>query len=71
MKLFIWEYLEEVSCNYHTEGGLVVVEDDLKSAVELAEKNEYVTIGDIEPDHVYDVGIAEAKVLIFQDAGCC
>jgi flagellar motor switch protein FliG len=69
MKTFIWKELDNVSSNYHSGGGLVVIAETLKKAKEIAEEDVYIKI-DKKPDYQYEGGIKE-KVFVFPDAGCC
>lgn len=73
MKVFVWKYLDNVSYNYHTEGGLMVVAESLEEAIELAEgSGEGVVVGNEKPDFVFQVeGEATPVVVTFPDAGCC
>lgn len=71
MKTFIWERLENLTLQYHPEGGLVVVADDYQKAW-----NNYRDDGVIktlpEPDYVFDVVNNDVeKVFVFRDTGCC
>jgi hypothetical protein len=76
MKVFIWERIEKLTDNWHTDGGLVVVAANLQRAVELAEaegvefsKGDY---DELTPSNLYNTDdSAEEKVFIFPDAGCC
>jgi hypothetical protein len=76
MKVFIWERIEKLTDNYHSDGGLVVVAANLQRAVELAEaegvefsKGDY---DELTPSNVYNTDdSAKEKVFIFPDAGCC
>jgi hypothetical protein len=76
MKVFIWERIQKLTDNYHSDGGLVVVAANLQRAVELAEAEEVeFSKGDYDeltPSNVYNTDdSAEEKVFIFPDAGCC
>jgi hypothetical protein len=73
MRVYIWERIQELTDNYHSDGGLVVVAANLQRAIELAEA-EGVTFSDKEtiPTINYSVvADVEEKVFIFPDAGCC
>ena len=69
-KVFIWSYVDNLTDNYHSGGGLVVIADNLEDAKILAmEKG--VKFDDEIPT-VYELkDIVEDKVYIFPDAGCC
>jgi len=72
MKLFVWTWLAKVSDYYHSEGGLLVVAENLEHATELAQKDPNIVVNG-EPDHVYELApnTGEYRVLVFPDAGCC
>lgn len=73
MKVFVWQYINQLTDNYHSDGGLVVVAKDLERAHELA-RNEGVEFseGELTPTIEYNTDdSAEEKVFIFPDAGCC
>ena len=84
MKVHVWDYVEELTSNYHSGGGLVIVTD--KDPQE--EWDAYVTDYNNEtsnryghyptdivlpaPDVVYEVtGDVSSKVFVFPDSGCC
>lgn len=71
MKIFIWQTIDKCTSNYHPEGGVVVVAENLERAKELALGSGAEIKEDEKPDAVYDVAQAEEKVFIFPDAGCC
>jgi len=71
MKVFIWEDLDEVSDNYHTGGGLVIIAESLDDAVAIVADKKHIKI-DKPPTRI--IGCAdteEKKVYVFPDAGCC
>jgi hypothetical protein len=73
MKVFIWTRIANLTDNYHSDGGLVVVADNLADATFLAE-NEGVTFAQEEINTFIEYNTddsAEEKVFIFPDAGCC
>lgn len=76
MKAFVFEYLEYVSDNYHTGGGLFIVAKDKSRAKELISENEAISISDKEWEEVltYDLDTTHTsseRVIVFPDAGCC
>ena len=87
MKLFLFEYLRQVSTRWHPEGGLVIIARDKQHAVALIEQeNEkyktppsLVTGPTIVTDDddwadviVYEFkGEPQPKIFVFPDAGCC
>lgn len=72
MKVFIWNYVSQVSDNYHSGGGLVVFAVDETRARELANEQPDVKLkkSDI-PDEVRDVVGGSEAIFIMPDAGCC
>jgi len=72
VKLFLWERLADVSSNWHTGGGLVVVAKDLDAAIALARQDEYIKVTqEDKPDFECNTDATEEKVFVFPDAGCC
>ena len=74
MNLYIFEGLQNVSGNWHSGGGCVIVARDIESAKIFAEDTEYLEISDEDWKYVVVYELAEdceAKVYIFPDAGCC
>ena len=69
-KVFIWNIVADLTNNYHSSGGLVVIADNLQDAGILAmEKG--VRFNDETPT-VYELkDTVEDKVYIFPNAGCC
>ena len=72
MKVFVWQWLNHVSDNYHEGGGCTVVAEDLARAKVIAtEAGVEFDEQSNEPD-VYELkDSVEEKVFIFPDAGCC
>lgn len=70
MKMFIWESVSGLTCNYHDGGGLVVVASSLARARELAPgKSDALTV---EPDKTYTLADSEEeRTFVFPDSGCC
>ena len=74
MKLFLFEYLDHVSENYHDEGGLVIVAENKEDAVRQVEAMPNVRISEDEWNSVIEYELAQSykpKVYVFPDAGCC
>jgi hypothetical protein len=70
MKMFIWEYVSELTVSYHDGGGVVVVASTLERARELLPPNCSAVKED--PGAVYVLaGPVEERVYAFPDAGCC
>jgi hypothetical protein len=83
MSIYIWERVNMMSDNYHSEGGVVVVAKGLERAREIArehfnpEKEHEIltdydtTVFDTEPHKVFKVTSKEEYYCDFPDAGCC
>lgn len=79
MRIFIFEYIEDLTDHYHSSGGLVVVADnelDARSLLDTHLDTEASGPTDEEwaesksyrlTDSVY----YEPKVFVFPDSGCC
>jgi len=70
MKIFIWEYVEELTDQYHSDGGLVIIAQDEERARQLAAERD-VKFRDDEVPVSYDITAEKEKVYIFPDNGCC
>jgi len=69
-KVFIWDYVSNLTDSYHSSGGLVVIADNLQDAKILAMEQD-VKFDDETPT-VYELkDTVEDEVYIFPDAGCC
>lgn len=80
MKVFVWNNIDVMSESYHSGGGVVIIANDLKSARNLAKKEEvsasettdYSDIYTTQPSRTIDVVSAEKpEVFLFPNAGCC
>lgn len=80
MNVYVWERLENMSSNYHPEGGVVVVADSLDAAYELlrTKDGKYAPVpedSDIfktAPTEIYLLlGAATPRIFTMPDAGCC
>lgn len=73
MNIYIFEGIQNLTNNYHSGGGLVVIADSIESALGLAQSEDVQFTGEeIESVQIYSLkGKAEPKVFIFPDAGCC
>lgn len=84
MKLYVYEYIEELTDNYHSGGGLMLITDrdpqEFYSeyvASENTKNAERVWIDKLptpvlpEPTYVANTDATEAKAFIFKNAGCC
>jgi hypothetical protein len=75
MKIFIWEYVSELTDNWHSEGGCTIVAPTLEAARALF-KEQCPNQGSCsllvkEPDFEAEVSAPEPRLFIFPDAGCC
>ena len=78
MKLYIWNYLEGLTDNYHSGGGLVIVTDrDASEALDAynGDTRDYSSKGTLrelpEADTTMEVVSDKEQVWVFPDAGCC
>lgn len=76
MKMYVFERLDKVSRNYHSEGGLVVVAKDRTQAEELIEAEGDIVITEDDWKDVVEYELksrpkVEPIVFVFPDAGCC
>jgi hypothetical protein len=72
--IFIFD-VAQLTENYHSGGGLVVVAESLDAAVDLAQKDENTRLTPEEIAAVKVFKLADkktpAQVFVFPDAGCC
>lgn len=82
MKIFILENVEELTSNYHTNGAMAIIAQDIERAKILSRTNGYKSyfdgtcVTEVSEDEwskalVYECDATEEKVFIFPDAGCC
>ena len=74
MKMFIFEDVNQVSDNYHSEGGLAVVAKDKEHVYQLIEEYGDIEITEDEWQKAWFyelVDNADPRVFVFPDAGCC
>lgn len=82
MKIFIWEYVKELTHRWHSGGGLVVIAKDEERARVLASEyidkevqdEPYINLPkDKAPDLIFEIANSqvEEKVVTFPNAGCC
>lgn len=71
-RILIFEHVEQLTYNYHSGGGLVVVAKDRDAAKTHIGQDENIKITDKEWDTVKegDTTLDDA-LYIFPDAGCC
>lgn len=74
MKVFVFEYIDKVSEEYHEGGGLLIVAKTEERAKELINAEEYVNVTAKEWTEVVVIDAmpdAEERLIVFPDAGCC
>lgn len=74
MNIYIFEGVDHVSSNYHSNGGLVVIARDVDHVLELIATDDAIilTADDIARCKVYPLeGDHTAQIFVFPDAGCC
>ena len=74
MKMFVFEYIDQVSPNYHPEGGLMVIAKDKEQVEELIKEVGDIEIANEEWEKVITYELKndeQPKVFVFPDAGCC
>lgn len=74
MKIFIFNRIKKCSCNYHEEGGLVIIAESIEHAKELIKQDKCISISAREWKNVesFDlIGNIEPKFWVMPDAGCC
>jgi hypothetical protein len=74
--MFVWEYVDGLTCNYHSSGGCLVIADDKDKALQLlADYGVGSSCEVFKTDPNYsapmDSDAVEDRVFIFPDAGCC
>lgn len=74
MKIFVFERIQKCSSNYHKEGGLVIIADDMEAAKELIKTDGDIVVTDAEWEKVESFELAKLvtpKYWVMPDAGCC
>lgn len=66
MKAYIFNYVDDITHNYHSGGGLVVVAETLERVREM-----FPQTANQEPDDILETTEKFEKEFIFPDAGCC
>lgn len=72
--MFVFTRIDQVSDNYHAEGGLMIVANNQEHAKEMIkeEKDIEITNEEWEDVKVYDLaGDYKPRIFVFPDAGCC
>jgi hypothetical protein len=80
VNVYIWEDLDELTTNWHSDGGLVVVADDLEMARHLMRNKgegwwplpDGCEAFNKDPDRTIPCADTEpVAVFVFPNAGCC
>lgn len=74
MKIYIFEQIDQVSGNYHSGGGLVIIAKDIEHAKEIILVDKEIQPTDEEWAKVESYDLAEnvePKFWTMPDAGCC
>ena len=74
MKIYIFEYINQLTNSYHTEGGLVVIAKDKRRAKQIIAMDDFIDISEDEWKKVKVMELAKdykEECIIFPDAGCC
>lgn len=79
MNAYIWQNATDITDNYHSGGGVLVIAPDLERAREVflrdaarrgfvpSESNVLTTV----PDIFYRIEAPDERLFLFPDAGCC
>lgn len=74
-KMYVWQYVEGLTCNYHDGGGALVIAESLEFARRLLQETDGVSTscGALTEEPTYSASVEEEgdRVFIFPDAGCC
>jgi hypothetical protein len=74
VRLWVFPRVDQVSSNWHPEGGLVVIAEDRPAAETMLAKNAAIKVTEAEWKDAHRYVIAddcEGRVYTFPDAGCC
>lgn len=74
MQIFILENVGELTTNWHSGGGLVVIAEDEKHAREIVSERSGAVVADEEWAEAQSFplyGTAKPDFWLFPDAGCC
>jgi len=69
MRMYIWNYIDKLTNNYHSGGGAVVMASSLERAKSLLVEKGAKEVP--EASEEYEVYANDERVFIFADAGCC
>lgn len=80
MKVFVWEYVNGLTYNYHNGGGVMIIAHDLRTArsfwLSESSSSEWFDpkkceLLEKEPDFVCSVEGQCPRIIEFPDVGCC
>lgn len=74
MNTYIFKYIDQVSENYHSGGGLLIVAESKERAIELIDDESYVEVTDEEWAEAIVIKTFKSekeRLITFPDAGCC
>lgn len=75
MQIFIFESISQVSGNYHSGGGLVIIAESKEKAIELIATDKDIQPDEKEWEEVETYKLADTdikpKYFVMPDAGCC
>jgi len=74
MNIYVFEDIEQVSSNWHTNGGLVIIADSIDHAKEVIVENIWIKPTAEEWDSVSSFALSkreEPRYWIMPNAGCC
>ena len=73
MNIYILESVNQLTCNYHSGGGIAIVAESVEDAKQLVSVNSDIKIEEQEwaSAHVLPVITEEKRYWVFPDAGCC
>ena len=73
-QMYVWNYADGLTSNYHDGGGCLVIADSLELARKLLEDYKILKSSSVfteKSDLSISVEYSEDLVMIFPDAGCC
>lgn len=74
MIMLVFESVKELTRNFHSDGGLVVVAETRQHAADLIREDPDIQLTQEEWDVVLEYplcGRPEPRLFVFPDAGCC
>lgn len=73
MKIYILNYVDTLTYNYHCGGGLAVIAESIEDAKNVVSTDPYIKVRNEEWEtaEAYDIVATEKRYWVFPDAGCC